>query len=87
MNAWTPEEDAALLAAYGDPSPNAIRRIAQSLGRSYQATRVHAGKIGARRRDMRGRRIKAGFHGEPTDTTDVDPIHEAYKAWRRVVFP
>lgn len=80
---WTPEEDAALLAAYRDPAPDAVRRIAQALGRGYQATRVRANKIGARRCDAEGNKIKSGFHQNSAAAFSApDPIHDAYKAWR-----
>lgn len=80
---WTPEEDAALLAAYSDPSPDAVRRIAQSLGRGYDATRVRAHKIGARRRDAQGEKIKSGyFKALDVPVAAADPIHDAFKAWR-----
>lgn len=83
---WTPEEDAALLAAYSDPSPDAVRKIAKQLGRSYLATRVHANKIGARRCDARGQKIKSGYRKAPVVPVSVaDPISDAFNAWRRPV--
>lgn len=83
---WTPEEDAAILAAYSDPAPDAVMQLALRLGRSYNATRTHAGHIGARRRDVHGNKIKTGYQKAPgAPSQEADAIQLAYNAWRPVV--
>lgn len=83
---WTAEEDAAILAAYSDPAPDAVRQLAKRLGRGYNATRTHAGNIGARRRDAEGNKIKSGYHRDGVvlaQEAEAEAIQAAYNAWRR----